>query len=546
MPDEGHEETDRLLAALEKKLRRTYKEAKNNAEGKFLRYMRDFIQKDARHRQDVADGTWSAEEYENWRKNQLMYGETLEEIRDVIATDLRNTDKIAMDVARGAQPEIYATNFNYGTYTIEKAGRIDTSFTLYDHSTVERLMRDDPKLLPKPSKKRQKEIDASGLKWNQRRLTSAFTASILAGDSIPKMAKRISSVADMNENAAIRNARTMSTGAENAGREDSYERAEKMGIDLEQEWSATLDGATRHSHRMVDGEKVKVGQKFSNGVRFPGDPDGPAREIYNCRCTLIPVVDGIDPGAFDKTDTLRRKLENADITYEEWKRRHERSDDSDDNGIIGNIIKNVGSQERNQRWKHLTEEPADMSSYSKIDGDHTVEDDVKATNPGFNEAKEEGRREILTNCQRCVVAFECRQRGYDVTASKRLLADPLPNSKNEAGWPNAFKNGSKGLMRCPGKDTESMKDNVESLMRAFGNGARAAVSVKWKKRRAGHVFIAVNENGKIKYYDPQSGKIGYNGLDRAKPDKTMVLRIDNRELTGLVSKCIQDGSHKND
>lgn len=322
MSDAAHEETDRLLAALEKKLRRTYKEAKKNAEGKFLRYMRDFIRKDARHRQDVADGSWTQEEYENWRRNQLLYGETLKDIRDTIAVDLRNTDKIAMDVVRGAQPEIYALNYNYGTYSIEKDGRVDTSFTLYDHSTVERLMRDDPMLLPKPSKKRQREIDASGLKWNQKRLSSAFTASILAGDSIPKMAKRISSVADMNENAAIRNARTMSTGAENAGRMDSYKRAEGMGIIVEEEWSATLDGRTRHSHRMVDGERVKIGEKFSNGVLFPGDPDGPAGEIYNCRCTLIAVVLGIDPGAFDKTDTLRRKLENADITYEEWRKQH--------------------------------------------------------------------------------------------------------------------------------------------------------------------------------------------------------------------------------
>ena len=25
-------------------------------------------------------------------------------------------------------------------------------------------------------------------------------------------------------------------------------------------------------------------------LQFPGDPDGPAEEVCNCRCTLLPVV----------------------------------------------------------------------------------------------------------------------------------------------------------------------------------------------------------------------------------------------------------------
>lgn len=67
-----------------------------------------------------------------------------------------------------------------------------------------------------------------------------------------------------------------------------------MGISLKQEWVATLDNRTRHSHRQLDGEKVDVGAKFSNGCRFPGDSDAPYAETMNCRCTLVAVIDGID------------------------------------------------------------------------------------------------------------------------------------------------------------------------------------------------------------------------------------------------------------
>lgn len=321
--DPAHRETDRILAKLEKKLKNTYSEAYGNAVEKFTSYMAAFDAKDRAHRADVSAGRWSEQEYKDWKRNQLLYGDTLAQIRDTLAADLHHVNRIAMELVRGQQVDVYALNHNYGTYEIEHGLGIDTSYTLYDHDTVERLMQEDPELLPKPSPRRQREIDAKDIAWNKQKLTSNFTASILAGDDIPTMARRISTVASMNQNAAIRNARTMCTGAENGGRINSYKRAEGMGIDLKQQWVATLDGRTRDSHRELDGETIKVGKVFSNGCRFPGDPQGAAAEVYNCRCTLVAVVNGVDPMAFDKSDVLQRKLENSEITYEEWKYQHQ-------------------------------------------------------------------------------------------------------------------------------------------------------------------------------------------------------------------------------
>lgn len=96
----------------------------------------------------------------------------------------------------------------------------------------------------------------------------------------------------MNRTSAIGAARTAVTGAQNAGRMDSFTAAEGMGIKLKKEWLATLDGRTRHSHAVLDGERVENDKKFSNGCMFPGDPNGPPGEVYNCRCTLIADVDG--------------------------------------------------------------------------------------------------------------------------------------------------------------------------------------------------------------------------------------------------------------
>ena len=43
-----------------------------------------------------------------------------------------------------------------------------------------------------------------------------------------------------------------------------------------------LDDRTRPSHRDLDGERIKLGQTFGNGCRWPCDPMGPANEVWNC------------------------------------------------------------------------------------------------------------------------------------------------------------------------------------------------------------------------------------------------------------------------
>ena len=51
-------------------------------------------------------------------------------------------------------------------------------------------------------------------------------------------------------------------------------------------WLTQGDGRVRDSHAAIHGERVDIGAAFSNGLRFPHDPLGPASETVNCRCSL--------------------------------------------------------------------------------------------------------------------------------------------------------------------------------------------------------------------------------------------------------------------
>ena len=348
--DAGQQESERLLRQIERNVIGFYSEAKKDIEYKFNEFNRKFLLKDTVKRKQLKAGEITQKEYSDWLQGQIMAGQRWQQQLDVISADLTNAHNIARSMVNGYMPEMYAIGHNYGTYQIENIGRISTSYTLYDRQTVERLIRDNPDLLSalKPKSETARRIAEGKIKkWTKAQIQSNCLQGILQGESIPEIAERISNITKQEATSTIRYARTMTTGAENAGRTDSYKRAEKMGIEMEQQWLATLDERTRESHRKMDGEHKPVGELFSNGCRFPGDPKGPAGEIWNCRCTLIPMLTGI-PELEEDNDVTNTELRNTDhmteggySSYNDWKQGHMKPHKITEQKEKGENIKNA-------------------------------------------------------------------------------------------------------------------------------------------------------------------------------------------------------------
>ena len=348
--DYGHEWTDKELKKLEARIAREYKQAAEETAAKLEEYYKRYETKKKIKLKELADGKIDEKEYKRWLTGQLAIGQLWQEMVDTLAEDYRNTNKIVYSMTREFTYEAYALNHNYGTFEAEKGSHIDTSYTLYDRQTVERLIRDDSQLLPPPGRRvSQKIAEGSAVLWNKQVIQSLMTQSILQGESIGKIADRVqhelspsftiedirnqdrktaeqiaNELARKNRDAAIRNARTMTTGAQNAGRIDSYKRAQSMGIKMRQEWIATLDNRTRHEHRVLDGQKVDVGQPFEveeYTIRFPGDPQADPEMVYNCRCTVIGVVAGTNIDKLEAKD-LPRNSKLGDMSYAEWEKGH--------------------------------------------------------------------------------------------------------------------------------------------------------------------------------------------------------------------------------
>lgn len=322
--DLGHKLTDKELAKLERRIANLYRDAGEELQATIDAYFKQFKKRDEEMKAligTVQNGKeWTEADYKQWRLNQIGRGERYQAMQDKVARRATDANAVAVSYTNDATPGIYSLNRNYAAYTIEQvAGNI--GFDLWDEQTVKRLMVEQPDLMPyyPPKRALKRGID---LEYGKKQITKSVTSSILQGKSIKHMADDLQKrITTMSRDSAIRTARTAVTGAQNAGRMDSYAAAEKMGIKLKKRWLATLDARTRHSHAMLDGEQAAQDKKFSNGCRFPGDPQGPPWEIYNCRCTLIAAVEGVD------TSSAQRRAKNADtgqtevisnMSYAEW------------------------------------------------------------------------------------------------------------------------------------------------------------------------------------------------------------------------------------
>lgn len=319
--------TDKELEALEKRIAEVFKQAEKDLDKEVKEYFAKFKLRDKEMQALVDAGEMTKAEYQQWRLTQIGRGQRFEALRDKVAERYTQANEVANAYVNDMTPSVYSLNRNYEAYTIEKAvGSCD--FTMWDESTVRRLLVEQPDLMPyyPPGRALKRGID---LAYGKDQITKHVTSGILRGLAPGKIANELmANLTGMNRASAVRAARTGITAAQNAGRMDSYIAAEKMGIQIKRRWVCTKDARTRLDHGMADGQIVVGTEKpFKVGgelMMFPGDTSMGASgwNIYNCRCTTRTVEkDGIEaePRQMRVRDPITGETELiSEMTYQEW------------------------------------------------------------------------------------------------------------------------------------------------------------------------------------------------------------------------------------
>lgn len=280
------------LTEMEKYLQKLFSTAGHDLQKKFLKYTQDFQRLEAQKQAAVDKGDMTEEEFAEWRKNKLLYGMHWRRLIDRNTAELVKYNQTAVKYINGETPQIFASGYNSVAEQIPDSPVAGFDFELINADTVNNLIHEEGITLPK--KKLDPEKDKQ---WNAKQINAQILQGIMQGESIPKMAKRMLTVANSDLAGATRTARTMHTAAQNCGRQAGYNKAAKDGIIFEKTWlAANQPGRTRDTHLALSGTTIPYDEKFvtdaGNELEFPGDWRAPAEEVYNCRCTMITKFKG--------------------------------------------------------------------------------------------------------------------------------------------------------------------------------------------------------------------------------------------------------------
>ena len=121
----------------------------------------------------------------------------------------------------------------------------------------------------------------------QKKIAGEISRGLAGGQMYTEIARNVAGYARIPKNNAMRIVRTEAHRIQTKATMDACKKAESKGADVVKQWDASLDKRTRRSHRRLDGEIRELDEPFSNGLMYPGDPDGKAEEVINCRCALL-------------------------------------------------------------------------------------------------------------------------------------------------------------------------------------------------------------------------------------------------------------------
>ena len=121
----------------------------------------------------------------------------------------------------------------------------------------------------------------------KKKISGEISRGISSGAMYSEIARNVASWGRIPMNNAMMIARTEAHRIQIKATADAQWKAKENGADVVKQWDAALDKRTRDSHARVDGEIRELDEKFSNGLKYPGDPSGRPEEVINCRCALL-------------------------------------------------------------------------------------------------------------------------------------------------------------------------------------------------------------------------------------------------------------------
>ena len=261
-----------------RRLKREYKDAVNQIEEKIRTF-----QSDIQAKQDalalIVDQTQRLL-LQSEIQSKIYQKQYQEALKKQIGAIFDNVNSKQYDSIRNYINDSYEGGFAGALYDLQGQGI--PLVTPIDQTQVIQATVNDTKL-----KKPLYESLGYDINKLKQQVNSEISRGIATARSYTEIAQSISRRSGVTMNKAFRIARTEGHRVQNQAANDAIQRAKDVGADVVKQWDAAIDKRTRPSHARVDGEIRELDEPFSNGLMYPGDPNGSAGEVINCRCALL-------------------------------------------------------------------------------------------------------------------------------------------------------------------------------------------------------------------------------------------------------------------
>lgn len=249
--------------------------------------------------QDVQSGKIKPPQYyidrgeeDKWRQGFVKQLVRQNAIIDDIVKELNKAGVDAASLIRGEMLKVYQTNRNAAIKDIRAActvaGRAVPSFAVFDKKQLEILVSQGQSPFSKIAYQNLGQNPAV-----RRRLQLELGQATILGEGQGDIIKRIMGAINLSGQQGYRRAKriaqTERTRVQSQARWETAMEAADMGINMAQKWTARMVN-TRDSHAALNGTVKPMGEPFSETLRYPGDPQAPAKEVVNCHCVLAPMV----------------------------------------------------------------------------------------------------------------------------------------------------------------------------------------------------------------------------------------------------------------
>lgn len=286
------------------------KQAESEIETLFSRRLKQIRQEIAdmfeKYQSDDVYVTWTEfNKYNRLNKELIRIGEMLTEDYREVAKTIRQT-----------QQNAYIEKFLMSLYLYEMASQTSMQFDVPTASVITKAIEQPIKYIELTGtlKKHRSNV--------LKKIRIEITKGIVNGKGYTHIAKALRDDLGMSKAQAQRVARMEAGRAMSQAGLDSAKVARDNGLQMYKRWYATKDTRTRHSHRHLDGQSLRLHEVFrSSGCTaqapklFKGAAS--AKENIGCRCKLLYYIDE------DDLPTVMRTKEDGVIpftTYREWEK----------------------------------------------------------------------------------------------------------------------------------------------------------------------------------------------------------------------------------